>query len=157
MRREKMANHQNRQGYKNNKQQLNKTSLNLNDVAFTINGEIDKNLFSEKAEKIATILASADKDTNSYTQIRRFYDEVSDFYDEIMASDDKESAFKSREPLILMINSKVAYAKGRGKVDNNFVNFIKHALSQVDDAESFKIFKLLFEAVMGFLRAKKAK
>ena len=131
--------------------------LTIQEVAFTENGKIDKNLYNTKAEHIATILSKADRDANSYTQIRRFYDEVNDFFEEIESSDDKESAYKTREPLIFMLNSKVSYALGRKKVDKNFVNFIKYSLNQVEDAESFKTFKLLFEAVMGFLRAKKSK
>ncbi len=150
-----MPNRQNRRNLQ--RENSSSTQINTQDVAFEINGEIDKNLFNTKAENIATILSQADKDTNSYTQIRRFYDEVNDFYEEIETSDDKNSAFKVREPLILMLNSKVSYALGRKKVDKNFVNFIKYSLNQVEDAESFKTFKLLFEAVMGFLRAKKSK
>ena len=147
----------NRQGYGNrHHNQQQQEQLTQNDVQFTQNGEIDINLYSKKAEKIASVLASANRDTNSYTQIRRFYDEVADFFDEIDHSEDKEAAFKTRHPLILMLNSKVAYAKGRKKVDENFVKFIKFSLDQVKDYKSFKTFKLLFEAVMGFLRAKKS-
>ncbi len=145
----------NRQGGRNQHNQI--PQLSANEVAFMEKEEIDKNLFNTKAEHIATILAKADKDTNSYTQIRRFYDEVNDFFEEIETSADKESAYKTRESLILMLNSKVSYALGRKKVDKNFVNFIKYSLDQVKDAESFRTFKLLFEAVMGFLRAKKSK
>ncbi len=145
----------NRQGH-GNRRQNNQEQLTQNDVAFNQNGEIDINLYNKKAEKIATVLASAGKDTNSYTQIRRFYDEVADFFDETDHSENQEAAFKTRHPLILMLNSKVAYAKGRKKVDDNFVKFIKFSLDQVKDYESFKTFKLLFEAVMGFLRAKKS-
>ncbi len=153
-----MHRYHNRQGGRNHHHQNHQTErLDKGDIAFTQDGTIDKNLFNTKAERIATVLAQADKDTNSYTQIRRFYDEVNDFFEEIEASADKESAFKIREPLILMLNSKVSYALGRKKVDQNFVNFIKYGLEQVEDAGSFKTFKLLFEAMMGFLRAKKSK
>ena len=147
----------NRHGGRNLQKQI--PQLSANEVAFTENGELDKNLFNTKAEHIANILAEANlkRETNSYTQIRRFYDEVNDFFDEIEKSSDKEIAYKTREPLIFMLNSKVSYARGREKVDDNFVNFIKYSLDQVKNAESFKTFKLLFEAVMGFLRAKKSK
>jgi CRISPR-associated protein Csm2 len=144
----------NQNRYNNNQNQNER--ITQNDVQFSINGEIDKNLYNQKAKKIANILASASRDTNSYTQIRRFYDEVTEFFDEIDTSSDKEEAFKTREPLILMLNSKVSYAKGRKKVDENFVNFVNFSLQQVKDADSFNTFKLFFEAVMGFLRAKKS-
>ncbi len=136
---------------------VNQSSLTQEKVKFYIDGKVDRNLYNIKAENIASILAEASKDTNSYTQLRRFYDEVVDFYDEIESSKDKNSAFEIREPLILMLNSKVSYALGRKKVDENFVNFIKYSLNQVKNYDDFKVFKLLFEAVMGFLRAKKAK
>ena len=146
---------QNRNRHNNNRQQDEK--ITKNDVQFSNNGELDKNLYNQKAEKIANILASVrGKDINSYTQIRRFYDEVVEFFDEIDTSSNKQEAFKLREPLILMLNSKVSYAKGRKKVDKNFVDFINFSLQQVKDVDSFKTFKLFFEAVMGFLRAKKS-
>ncbi len=122
-------------------------------VTFYAGGGIDPQLLNTKAEQIADVLSKAGRDTNSYTQLRRFYDEVNDFYEEIKTDSD----FEDRLPLILMLNSKVAYAKGRNKVDDNFVSFIKAGLAQVKNKEDFRVFKLLFEAVMGFLRAKKNK
>ena len=152
-----MHNQNRHHGNRNNHHKQQGEEITKNHVQFMDNGKIDKTLYNEKAEKVATILASTrSRDANSYTQIRRFYDEITDFYDEIEISEDKESAFKTREPLILMLNSKVSYAKGRKKVDDNFVKFVKFSLNQVNDYSSFKTFKLLFEAVMGFLRAKKA-
>jgi len=152
-----MANNKNRHAQRGNNQQQNIAQIKQTDIVFSGAEGVDKRLFSDRAENIANILAQADKDKNSYTQLRRFYDEVNDFYEDIKSSVDKDDAYKTREPLIFMLNSKVAYAKGRNKVDGNFVNFIRFGLSQVNDFKSFETFKLLFEAVMGFLRAKKAK
>jgi CRISPR-associated protein Csm2 len=58
-------------------------------------------------------------------------------------------------PFVKMLNSKVAYASSRnsggGKLVNNaFVEMMNSCINQVNSKESLEIFKLFFEAVIGF-------
>jgi len=110
-------------------------------------------LFDTNAEKIADFFSKARKEVNSYTQLRRFYDEVVDLHERI---EENPSLFTQLLPLIRMLNAKTAYAKGRNKVDDNFVLFVKESLSQVKTAKDFTVFKTLFEAVMGFYKSKRS-
>ena len=57
-------------------------------------------------------------------------------------------------PFVKMLNSKVAYASSRKNVSKNFVEFIKDCVSQVDSVEKLEVFKLFFEAVLGFSKDK---
>jgi len=49
-----------------------------------------------------------------------------------------------------MLNSKVAYAKTRKKVSDTFVKMINSCVTQANTKERLEIFKLFFEAVIGF-------
>jgi len=111
-------------------------------------------LFDTNAKEIAEIFSKAKKEVNSYTQLRRFYDEVVDLQERI---EENPSLFTQLLPLIKMLNAKAAYAKGRVKVDDNFVLFIEKSLVQIKTARDFYVFKTLFEAVMGFYKSKRSK
>jgi CRISPR-associated protein Csm2 len=55
-----------------------------------------------------------------------------------------------------MINAKVAYAKGRKLVTDEFVDLMRHCLRQLTEKpETFKTCKLFFEAFMGFYKVYK--
>lgn len=60
--------------------------------------------------------------------------------------------FKEHLPLIRMLNAKVAYAKGRKLVDENFFTLMRHCLGQVEDYPSLRQCKLFLEAFMGFFK-----
>ena len=49
-----------------------------------------------------------------------------------------------------MLNSKVAYSKSRGHSSDEFVLMMQDCIKQVDSKEKLEIFKLFFEAVIGF-------
>ncbi|HHO42820.1 MAG TPA: type III-A CRISPR-associated protein Csm2, partial [Epsilonproteobacteria bacterium] len=58
-------------------------------------------------------------------------------------------------PFVKMLNSKVAYASSRssggGKLVNQaFVDMMSSCINQVDSKEKLDVFKLFFEAVIGF-------
>ncbi|HZT18957.1 MAG TPA: type III-A CRISPR-associated protein Csm2 [Dongiaceae bacterium] len=110
-------------------------------------------LFDTTAERIAGMLGR-DENTNKASQIRRFYDEVTRYSDRLRRPDDREM-LRKQLPFIRMINAKVAYAasreSGRGKlVDRNFQEFMRTCLGQVNSIETLQMFRLLFEAVIGF-------
>ena len=109
---------------------------------------ITKDLFDKTADSCAKIL-SDDKRTNKGTQLRRFYDELVLWYEKV-GSDDE--AFKNYLPFIYMMKSKVAYAKGRKNVNEEFQNFMKKLIDQITDRTTLKNAKLFMEAMMGFYK-----
>lgn len=132
---------------------------------------IDADLFDKTAEQIAKALnepikRSFDKhekrevdkpakSANKSTQIRRFYDDVLGWEEQLVSKNYQN--YNELLPLIKMLNSKVAYAHARDNVDDQFRDFINHCIRQLktDQPQTFKHFKLLFEAVLGFMKVRK--
>lgn len=110
-------------------------------------GEISKELFDSTAKKCAQVLANK---KNTGTQLRRFYDELVMWYDRAMA--DEEDNLENILPFIYMINSKVAYAKGRKNVDEKFQRYMEKLIRQIKDKKTLKNAKLFMEAMMGFFK-----
>lgn len=111
----------------------------------------DKTLFNEAAEQVATVLSQSQvRDANKSTQIRRFYDELVGWQERVGDSDEK---FKELEAFIKMLNAKVAYAKGRKLVDDQFETWFRECIKATTSATALKHFRLHFEAVLGFLKA----
>ncbi len=113
---------------------------------------VSKELFDKVAEQLAKTLADTKREVNKPTQIRRFYDELMMWDAKASQNPDK---FDEYLPFIRMLNAKVAYAEGRGHVDENFTRFMRHALAQVKDAKTLHTFKLFFEAMLGFYKLEK--
>ncbi|GGY39140.1 type III-A CRISPR-associated protein Csm2 [Bacterioplanes sanyensis] len=107
-------------------------------------------LYADIAEEKAKVVASARGEFNKSTQLRRFYDEVLMWEQKSRRCSADE--FNNFLPLIRMLKAKVAYAKGRNLVDENFFSLFSHCLSQVNDKDSLRSFKLFFEAFMGFYK-----
>ncbi|WFE69476.1 type III-A CRISPR-associated protein Csm2 [Thiomicrospira sp. R3] len=132
--------------------------------------QIDDQLFDTTAEQIAQAFGTPykveknnrtkePKDANKSSQIRRFYEDLLNWETQLnRATSKKERDQKYAEllPLIKMLNAKVAYAHGRDTVDDQFRDFINHCIRQLtpDQPNGFKHFKLLFEAVIGFMKNK---
>ena len=116
-------------------------------------GLIDPKLFSEKAENLAKILASeqerSKKKINKRTQFRKFYDEVVRLSGE---AEKKPEHWESVLPRVHMLTAKAAYASGRKLVSDNFLNFVKESVEQVQDRKDLTLFADFFEAFMGFYR-----
>jgi len=79
------------------------------------------------------------------TQLRNFYDKVMELEERA-----RKEPFNEVLPFVKMLNSKVAYAKTRKHVSNEFVDMMNQCIAQVDSPESLKTFKLFFEALIGF-------
>jgi len=111
----------------------------------------DPELFNETAKKWAEHIGTG-KGGVQNTQIRKFYDKVLELYEK---SQTNEEDFSEILPFVKMLNSKVAYASSRnsngGKlVNQKFVEMMNNCIKQVNSKEDLKIFKLFFEAVIGF-------
>ncbi|MCQ1550083.1 MAG: type III-A CRISPR-associated protein Csm2 [Candidatus Accumulibacter phosphatis] len=113
----------------------------------------DAELFNKEAENVATRLDQAARHLNKPTQIRRFYDELVGWQERINGDDEK---FRQYEAFIRMLNAKVAYAKGRQLVDEQFVSWFRDCLKTTTNAKALDHFRLHFEAVLGFLKAVRA-
>ncbi len=115
--------------------------------------KIDADLFSKVAKQTADTIGSG-RNTNKPSQLRKFYDEIV-MWDTKCEGKPKE--FSQYLPFIRMINAKVAYARGRKLVDDNYVKLIEHCLLQVIDQKTMRNFKIFMEAFMGFYKAVRPK
>jgi CRISPR-associated protein Csm2 len=112
-------------------------------------------LFAETAREIAKSFYVNDSIHVSKTQIRRIFDEVKRF-ERIL--DISEDLWEAQKPYIKMIDSKVSYAVARAIEKNrnaenaykNLQSFLTQCIAKVNDAEDFRVFVSLFEAVYGF-------
>lgn len=101
----------------------------------------EPNLFDGVAKNTAESLKM------SSTQLRRFYDYLIDL---LVKADERE--FSQILPFVKMLNSKVAYAHARKHATSEFKFMIESCVAQVDSKEKLIIFKLFFEAVLGFAK-----
>jgi len=117
------------------------------------NEKVDPALFSNTAEKLAKDLAEdcrvSKNRENKRTQIRKFYDEVVRLD---MQAKARPQEWDNILPLVHMLTAKVAYAKGRKLVSDNFVNFIRSSIKQISGKKDLELFANFFEAFIGFYR-----
>lgn len=113
-----------------------------------INLELNQDIFSSIAKDTAY---SFDMNKTTSTQMRIFYDYLLKQYE-----NSKNKSFNEILPFVKMLNSKVAYAFGRDKIDRNFKIMIEKCVEQINekDSEKIEIFKLFFEAVLGFAKGR---
>lgn len=124
--------------------------MNLNDA---INlKKLSDNIFSDIAEAAAKHISSPNQ--NKASQIRKFYDELA-MWDEKIHHNKAE--YDKSAPFIHMLKAKVAYAKGRGNVDANFVAIFNHLIDQISDPQTLRHAKLFFEAMLGYRKAYETK
>ena len=131
--------------------------MNLNDA---INlKKLSDNIFSDIAETAAKHISSPNqnKEQNKSTQIRKFYDELAMWDEKIHRAADRKAEYDKSAPFIHMLKAKVAYAKGRGNVDANFVAIFNHLIDQISDPQTLRHAKLFFEAMLGYRKASETK
>ena len=124
--------------------------MNLNDA---INlKKLSDNIFSDIAEAAAKHISSPNQ--NKASQIRKFYDELAMWDEKIHRN---KAEYDKSAPFIHMLKAKVAYAKGRGHVDANFVAIFNRLIDQISDPQTLRHAKLFFEAMLGFRKAQENK
>jgi len=106
-------------------------------------------LFSDVAERIAKEVSESSRDQNKSSQLRRFYDELTMWHEKVGRDG---ARFTEAEPYIRMLKAKVAYAKGRGHVDEKFERLLRHVIDQATDAVKLRQAKLFMEAFMAFYK-----
>ena len=114
-------------------------------------------LFADIAQAAARTIAEAGAGkTNKSSQLRKFYDELVMWHDRVAfekTADARAAKYRELAPFIKMMNAKVAYARGRGHVDQNFEQLFSHLIRQIACPATLKNAKLFMEAVLGFLKA----
>lgn len=96
------------------------------------------------AEIIAKKIAD---EKDSYTQIRKFYDELL-----LLQKQVKYNDYKKIEPMICLLKSKSAYAHGRKNIHDTFFKFITKYIDYIKNTKDLDNFILYFEAVLGYLK-----
>jgi CRISPR-associated protein Csm2 len=131
-----------------NNQNNNRREANLPQITFDY--ENNPQLFGEVAQRWAEQLENeSNQQVNKSSQIRQFYDRVIELYEKSINIEDAEYKRKIY-PFVVMLNSKVAYAKTRNKVSDTFVRMISRCVAQANSKKGIETFKLFFEAVIGF-------
>lgn len=105
-------------------------------------------IFSEIAQNAAEQIKQNTR-KNTTTQIRKFYDELALWNDRVNG---KEAIYKELEPFIKMLKAKVAYAKARDHIDDNFLNIFNQVIDEIHCAKTLRDGKLFMEAVIGFCK-----
>jgi len=102
----------------------------------------DSNLFDTTAKEWAEAI-----DKTKKTQARNFYEKVLE-----LESKSKNEEWQNVLPFVKMLNSKVAYGVSRKVVSSEFQDMMTQCISQVNIKDDLKVFKLFFEAVLGFFK-----
>ena len=112
---------------------------------------LDPLLFSDKAEEAAR-LCTRSKTMNASSQVRRFYDELVMWHDKILSRPvaEQQATFSELRPFIQMIRAKIAYARGRKLVDDQFVAIFDDLIKKIVSLETLVNAKLFMEAFLGF-------
>lgn len=111
---------------------------------------LNPKLFSETAMGWAEkIHDRGGKYANKRSQLRKFFDEVIRL-NALTRSNPRD--WDNILPYVNMLIAKVAYAQGRGKVTQEFVDLIKGCIDQVHEDRDLDVFANFFEAFIGFYR-----
>ena len=119
------------------------------------NTELFNETAKEWAERIAKDTKKTQKGTKKIqkgtkkTQVRNFYNKVL----ELCERSEREE-WDDIVPFVKMLNSKVAYGRGRKVVSNKFQEMMKQCIADVEEKSDLKTFKLFFEAVIGFFQGR---
>lgn len=84
------------------------------------------------------------------SQLRKFYGDVKNLEQIWINQQKSETAFLGILPQIKMLKAKVAYARGRGVVPQDFEYWLSEHVDSIATQQDFTAFLLHFEAVVGF-------
>lgn len=131
--------------FQNSNKQANNEQPDIGPFLKEITNENLAELINKNADNVAKCIQ---KGSNSYTQIRKFYDELLSLQKK--ATNDKD--FKKIQPMIYLVKSKAAYARGKNNINDNLEEFFMFYIGKITNEENLKHFMLYFEAVLGYLR-----
>lgn len=127
-----------------NSNSSNKVQVSLPNIILDYAKDVE--LFNSTAEQVAKLIAQNRNPETKSTQMRNFYDYVLDLYEKLQSGKN----FDEILPFVKMLNSKVAYARSRKHINDEFVEMIKICVNQISTQKQLEVFKLFFEAVIGF-------
>ena len=131
--------------------------VSIDTAPVKLGADMPELLFADIAQAAARTIAEAGAGkTNKSSQLRKFYDELVMWHDKLAfekTADARAAKYRELAPFIKMMNAKVAYARGRGHVDQNFEQLFSHLIRQIACPATLKNAKLFMEAVLGFLKA----
>lgn len=115
---------------------------------------LTKENLTDKIDKANKVAYKIFIEKDSYTQIRKFYDELLSLQKQVkdLKQNKDDESFEKTLPLIYLLKSKAAYAKGRDNIHNTFYEFITFYISNIKNSKNLDDFVLYFEAVLGYLR-----
>lgn len=144
---DKLPQSKNQKQTDNNDVKQNKNAFNNDKKVFNFKPLTEDNLANmiNNAETIAEKIA---RKKDSYTQIRKFYDELVSLQKKVKNDND----FEKIQPMIYLVKSKAAYALGRDNIAEIFYEFITQYVSNIVDKNSLNSFLLYFEAVLGYIK-----
>lgn len=138
-------------------------AVSIDTAPVKLGADMPELLFADIAQAAARTIAEAGKnkftgrlEKNKPSQLRKFYDELVMWHDKLAfekTADARAAKYRELAPFIKMMNAKVAYARGRGHVDQNFEQLFSHLIRQIACPATLKNAKLFMEAVLGFLKA----
>ena len=115
---------------------------------------LEPKLFSDTAMNLAKkINDSGGKYANNRSQLRKFFDEVIRLNS---LAKSNPGDWENILPYINMLIAKAAYAEGRRKVSQDFLDLMKSCISQIHKDKDLDVFANFFEAFMGFYRQYRA-
>ena len=117
--------------------------------------KISPSLFSDVAQETARSCHDKTKKKNASSQVRRFYDELVMWDEKINTASVEKRArlFEESVPYIWMISAKLAYARGRDLITEDFQNIFTHLIKAINDPLTLKQARTFFEAYLGFAKA----
>ena len=140
-----------RDKYSNHNQNKNNYEQVIDLPKITLDYQIQEQLFGSLAKQWSEQLEKeSDRTSNKINQIRSFYDKVMELNEKAQNMTSDEQYRKEVFPFVIMLNSKVAYAKTRSLVSETFVKMMNQCVEKAITVEKMNNFKLFFEAVIGF-------
>lgn len=117
--------------------------------------ELTKDNLADMINKNADVIAKIIKQgSNSYTQVRKFYDELLSLQKQTQGNQNNVDSgeFEKVLPMIYLVKSKAAYARGKKNINDNLLSFLVYYIEKIKNIEQLKYFMLYFEAILGYLR-----
>ncbi len=109
------------------------------------------NFIKNESEKIANIIYPVDLDKkihDSYTQLRKYYDELLRIQAMVGSGDN----FDKYLPAIYILGSKAKYAVSRDVMSEDFSNFITENIKNINKKNDFDNFILCYESILGYIK-----
>ncbi|AXX91681.1 type III-A CRISPR-associated protein Csm2 [Malaciobacter molluscorum LMG 25693] len=132
-----------------NKDEEKDSNLSVHNLDYEKETQLFGDIAQEWADKISKERGRSSQ-KNKISQLRAFYDKVYDLNEKAEGLND-EKYKKSIYPFVVMLNSKVKYAKTRNLVTDSFVKMINECVKSCENSsDKLNNFKLFFEAVIGF-------